>query len=167
MLVLFLYKLLVLLGGAGVGALIVGGLFVLVAHEPPEPLVVVIGGIVGGVVTLWLWKFCIIIVSSATGAVAFCLGTNTLQTVWFPLGLTLAGIAVQYGALRYFGSQEEGDGTGCKTPRLFQRSASPVRAPETHTTSVPKVPKKEICPFCLEPSFKASARCEACGQMKR
>ena len=168
-LALFLYKLLVFLSGALVASMIVAGISLVFARSLPDPILVVIGGVLGGVATLIFWKVGIVVVSSATGALAFALGTETLHTIWFPVVLTVAGICVQYGLLpklRLIKEPRDLPGRGENASGNQESPSAPqgeVVGPSDSHDSAPK----EICPFCGESSYRAANFCENCGRAKR
>lgn len=90
---LFLFKLILFLSGALVGA-------VLLSLLSTEPLILIIGGVICGIITLALWKFIGVVVTSFLGAVSLCLGTNSINNEWILVIITIAGIAIQYGVTK-------------------------------------------------------------------
>ncbi|MFC1792628.1 hypothetical protein ACFL3Q_03465 [Planctomycetota bacterium] len=89
-LAVLLQWLLVFLSGCLVGAtvsLVVFG---------PIPILIIISACLVGAITVPLWKFFMILFSSALGSMAFCVGSNTIHTVWFPILLTIVGVGIQY-----------------------------------------------------------------------
>ncbi len=96
----FLYYVAVFLIGMHFGILLTNGLASSLALQPVSPLVLIIGGIIGGVILLGLSFQFLIILSSLVGAQLLTLALG-LPSLW-TLVLALLGILIQFGLTRTY-----------------------------------------------------------------
>ena len=83
--------------GALLGGLAVTGVAEGLFHTHPNLFVVIIAALFGGALLLALAKALIIVKSSCIGALLVAYGARSLDHVFLLVGLTLLGIAIQYG----------------------------------------------------------------------
>ncbi len=95
----------IFLGGFFAGVLLFGAIAAGISHDDPSPLVVIIGGIIGGAVIFALYRFWISALTSALGTVLFGLGVGIPVGFW--ILILIAGIGIQYGVAKATGKDEE------------------------------------------------------------
>lgn len=83
--------------GALLGGLAATGVAEGLFHTHPNIIVVIIAALIGGALLLALAKALIIVKSSCIGALLVAYGARSLDHVFLLVGLTLVGIAIQYG----------------------------------------------------------------------
>ena len=97
---MFLYYVAVFLIGMHFGILLTNGIAATFALQPVSPLVLIVGGVIGGVILLGLSFQFLVILSSLVGAQLFVVALG-LPTVWM-LVIALLGILIQFGLTRAY-----------------------------------------------------------------
>lgn len=95
----------VFLSGFLIGALALGAVIGGLTEDLPDASVMIIGGIIGGIVMLALYRFWITALTAAVGAVLFGLGVGAPPWSWF--FFFLFGLACQYGLGKATGNEEK------------------------------------------------------------
>lgn len=96
----FLYYVAVFLIGMHFGILLTNGLATTLALQPVSPLVLIVGGVIGGLILLGLSFQFLIVLSSLVGAQLLVVALG-LPTIW-TLVIALLGILVQFGLTRTY-----------------------------------------------------------------
>jgi hypothetical protein len=96
----FLYYVAVFLIGMHFGILLTNGLATTLSLQPVSPLVLIIGGVIGGVILLGLSFQFLIILSSLVGAQLLTVALG-LPTIW-TLVIAVLGILLQFGLTRTY-----------------------------------------------------------------
>lgn len=96
----FLYYVAVFLIGVHFGILLTNGIATTLALQPLSPVVLIVGGVIGGIILLGLSFQFLIILSSLVGAQLLVVALG-LPTIWI-LVIAVIGIVVQFGLTRTY-----------------------------------------------------------------
>jgi hypothetical protein len=170
----FLTCLSVFLAGFLVGAVALGAMVGGLLEDIPNAAVFIIGGIIGGLIMLALYRFWITALTSAFGAVLFGLATGAPPWSWFIF--FLFGIACQYGLGKITGNEEKvrpGYRGAQNTPVRVGAAAAVAGAAAVGAAAAPppaplpawqpQPPAEKFCPGCGKKMRAGALFCPGCG----
>lgn len=137
-LALLLTYLSIFLSGLWIGAAVIIGIWVGAFDRFPSEGLIIFGAVLGGIAMVLLFKFWIMALTSAQGAVLFGIAIGVNAGWWFVF--FLAGLGVQMGAIKYLGLESN---TGLSLPESLPFKTKRTKKPGVDSPPDSKPDKKE------------------------